>query len=182
MAPRVLPTRYKGVDYRSRLEAKWAVFFDRLRIRNLYEPEPFKLADGSCYTPDFFLPKFGGRHGTFVEVRPDGDLFLQPRRFALETDALVWLCDDEPAARTYTVLQRFTLELADSGRMVTDVTEEDAVPLIGTGRARKHGGFYYLPAFEFSESMARSWGEVEYLAAIDAAHAHRFWDPQPEVR
>jgi hypothetical protein len=36
-------TKYKGYWFRSRLEAKWAVFFDALGLKWLYEPEGFDL-------------------------------------------------------------------------------------------------------------------------------------------
>jgi hypothetical protein len=49
------PTQYAGITFRSRLEARWAVFFDALDIPWEYEPERFHLTDGSTYTPDFRL-------------------------------------------------------------------------------------------------------------------------------
>jgi len=48
-----IPTKYKGIEFRSRLEARWAVFFDTLEIRWEYEPECFDLGNGIYYTPDF---------------------------------------------------------------------------------------------------------------------------------
>lgn len=49
------PTIYNGVLYRSRLEARWAVFFQGRETINWfwYEPEILYLPDGSPYTPDF---------------------------------------------------------------------------------------------------------------------------------
>ena len=38
-----IPTRYKGVRFRSRLEAQWAVFWDELGVKWEYEPQPFKF-------------------------------------------------------------------------------------------------------------------------------------------
>lgn len=51
-----IETQYKGYRFRSRLEARWAVFFDYLEIKWLYEPEGFDLGDGLYYLPDFYLP------------------------------------------------------------------------------------------------------------------------------
>lgn len=51
-----IPTKYKGCTFRSRLEARWAVFFDYLRIRWDYEPEGYVLEDGTLYLPDFHIP------------------------------------------------------------------------------------------------------------------------------
>jgi hypothetical protein len=50
-----LPTEYNGVTFRSRLEARWAVFFDHMGIRYLYEPARVTTPLG-WYIPDFYLP------------------------------------------------------------------------------------------------------------------------------
>ena len=50
---KAIETRYKGYNFRSRLEARWAVFFDALGIAWEYEPEGFELPDGTRYLPDF---------------------------------------------------------------------------------------------------------------------------------
>ena len=60
------PTWFKGVNYRSRKEAKWAVLYDYLDIRASYEPERFSTSKG-VRIPDFYLPDFE----VFVEVGPD---------------------------------------------------------------------------------------------------------------
>ena len=55
---RAISTEYKGYLFRSRLEARWAVFFDKLGIDYEYEPEGIVLSDGTFYLPDFYLPRF----------------------------------------------------------------------------------------------------------------------------
>lgn len=60
---KAIETRYAGCHFRSRLEARWAVFFDYLGIEWQYEPQGF-MGAGGHYLPDFFLP------GVFVG---DGD-------------------------------------------------------------------------------------------------------------
>src|SRR6187402_3278288 len=55
MVIRSIKTRYKGCQFRSRLEARWAVFFDALNIIWEYEKEGFRLSDGTLYLPDFWL-------------------------------------------------------------------------------------------------------------------------------
>jgi hypothetical protein len=65
----VVQTKYNGYYFRSRTEARWAVFFDRLCVKYEYEPEGFILPDGTLYLPDFYLPEFGG--GGYFEVKPD---------------------------------------------------------------------------------------------------------------
>jgi hypothetical protein len=53
-----LETHYKGCRFRSRLEARHAIFFDMIEVEWRYEMEGFQLG-GSRYLPDFFLPKLG---------------------------------------------------------------------------------------------------------------------------
>lgn len=50
-----LETSYKGYRFRSRTEARWAVFFDALGIKWGYEVEGYNLGDDVCYLPDFWL-------------------------------------------------------------------------------------------------------------------------------
>ena len=56
MKIKAIETRYKGYRFRSRLEARWAVFFDALCIEWEYEREGFVLPYGP-YLPDFWLPQ-----------------------------------------------------------------------------------------------------------------------------
>ena len=63
---KAITTHYNGYKFRSRLEARWAVFFDEGRILYEYEPEGFKLKNGLCYLPDFYLPE----ENMYVEVKP----------------------------------------------------------------------------------------------------------------
>lgn len=50
-----IETVYKGCRFRSRLEARWAVFFDALGIEWRYEEQGYEV-DGHRYLPDFWLP------------------------------------------------------------------------------------------------------------------------------
>lgn len=63
---KALPTTYAGIEFRSRLEARWALFFDELGITWAYEPEGFELPSGN-YLPDFWLPGVNG--GCWFEVK-----------------------------------------------------------------------------------------------------------------
>jgi len=60
-----IETFYNGYRFRSRLEARWAVFFDAVGIKYEYEPEGYVLSDGTCYLPDFYLPEMD----EFFEVK-----------------------------------------------------------------------------------------------------------------
>ena len=60
------PTEYSGVIFRSKLEAKWAMYFDLLGIEWIYEPDSFILESGDVYCPDFYLEGLE----VFCEVKP----------------------------------------------------------------------------------------------------------------
>jgi hypothetical protein len=64
---KALPSWYNGIQFRSRLEARWAYYFDLLGVKWEYEPEAFALPSGN-YLPDFILDK--GR--AFAEVKSEG--------------------------------------------------------------------------------------------------------------
>jgi hypothetical protein len=60
-----IPTAYRGRLYRSRLEAKWAAFFDLMGWQHEYEPY-----DLGTWSPDFLIIPSGGAHEVLVEVKP----------------------------------------------------------------------------------------------------------------
>lgn len=68
-----IPTRYAATIFKSRLEARWAVFFDGMGIKWRYEYEGYNV-NGKYYLPDFYLPEVKGEHyepvGVFCEVKP----------------------------------------------------------------------------------------------------------------
>lgn len=79
---KAIETEYKGYRFRSRLEARWAVFFDEMGIEWKYEDQGYEreFEDGSKmrYLPDFVLPNFHNGYDFFVEVKGD--------KFALQKD------------------------------------------------------------------------------------------------
>ena len=66
MTIKAIETVYNGYRFRSRLEARWAVFFDALGIKYDYEPEGFDLGELGWYLPDFYLS--GLKY--YVEIKP----------------------------------------------------------------------------------------------------------------
>lgn len=61
-----IETKYNGYRFRSRLEARWAVYFDALGIEYEYEKEGYNLGELGWYLPDFWLPQVQW----FAEVKP----------------------------------------------------------------------------------------------------------------
>jgi len=60
-----IPTRYNGVQFRSRLEARWAAMFDLLQWKWEYEP-----IDLDGYIPDFLVTFHDQLSSFLVEVKP----------------------------------------------------------------------------------------------------------------
>jgi hypothetical protein len=67
---KAIETYYKGYRFRSRLEARWAIFFDALNLKWVYEDEGFTFHNipvrcygnkfenySGSYLPDFYFPE-----------------------------------------------------------------------------------------------------------------------------
>jgi hypothetical protein len=67
---RPIETLYRGCRFRSRLEARWGVFFETLGVPWHYEPEGFKLLSGAWYLPDFLVDLKD--QSLWVEIKPAG--------------------------------------------------------------------------------------------------------------
>jgi len=67
MTIKAITTKYNGYKFRSRLEARWAVFFDKLGIDYEYEIEGYEVATGVWYLPDFHI------EDGWIEVKPKND-------------------------------------------------------------------------------------------------------------
>lgn len=97
--PTVTPieTRHNGYHFRSRLEARWAVFFETLGVAYKYEHEAFSLApipkieDQSapiCYLPDFLIeaqPKFPKALWVEVKGQVDRECVIKLNRLVFYT-------------------------------------------------------------------------------------------------
>lgn len=62
-----IETAHSGYRFRSRLEARWATFFETLEEPYEYEKEGFDLGKHGWYLPDFWLPK----SRLWVEIKPE---------------------------------------------------------------------------------------------------------------
>ena len=88
---KAIETVYNGYRFRSRLEARWAVFFDAMGIKYEYEPEGYNLPRKQRYLPDFFFPEQDGIgkdwSNTFGEVKPYAGVKQDIIEFILKKDA-----------------------------------------------------------------------------------------------
>ena len=100
MTIKAIETEYNGYRFRSRLEARWAVFFDTAGIEYQYEPEGFELENGVRYLPDFYLPWFK----CYVEIK-NSNLTIKEEKeakrkleslFELHGDCCAMFCKGDP--------------------------------------------------------------------------------------
>ena len=69
---KAIETVYDNHKFRSRLEARWAVFFKTLGVKYEYEKEGYEI-NGCYYLPDFFLPEIP----LWVEAKGEGPTYLE---------------------------------------------------------------------------------------------------------
>lgn len=105
-----IETIYNGYRFRSRLEARWAVFFDEAHISYEYELEGFDLGNGQRYLPDFFLPSMS----VFVEVKPTREISRTDLQkmvtFGVDGDRRLMLIIGSPTREEMFLLDRRTSE------------------------------------------------------------------------
>lgn len=118
---KAIETQYKGYRFRSRLEARWAVFFDALGLRWEYEPEGFDLGGAGWYLPDFKVEYPGRnaseRHHEWFEVKADAKAITAPewtKMLAFQKEAGLVLLDGTPDMRMYCDPEWFLDKTEDS--------------------------------------------------------------------
>ena len=93
---KAIETEYNGYKFRSRLEARWAVFFDSVGIKWEYESEGYILPDGTKYLPDFYLLDYDW----FVEVKApresSGKELFKTIKFVYHTQHVVLVLGNIP--------------------------------------------------------------------------------------
>jgi hypothetical protein len=104
-----IETRWKGYRFRSRLEARWAVFFEAAAIPWEYESEGFDIGEGRKYLPDFHLT----RQDLWLEIKPKDietidrnewvRAFIGAAWFSKNCDKIVGVCIGNPWPGEYDV-------------------------------------------------------------------------------
>lgn len=98
---KAIETTYQNHRFRSRLEARWAVFFDVVGFRYVYEPEGYDLG-GIWYLPDFYLPD----PKAFLEIKPEDPTDEQRHKaqlLAMASGKEVWIISGQPYWATYRI-------------------------------------------------------------------------------
>lgn len=156
-----IETDYNGYRFRSRLEARWAVFFDALHVPYEYEPEGFDLGNGLYYLPDFRVKCYGkrGDYGSdpfnlYIEVK--GQMTIEDVK-KIETFAGVWGKEEDFVVPENPILIVNSIP-SFGGSHNSDVTES----------YRRMDGFLIYP---FNYELI----DGDHFAAYPAAHNGRFY-------
>lgn len=164
---KAIETNYAGYRFRSRLEARYAVFFSALGIEWEYEVEGYVLPDGTCYLPDFWLPTFNG--GMYVEVKPTYFTDAEKEKcyqLCLGTQKGVWLANGKPDYRCYEVYYWET----------DHVLQGDGIP--NADQAEYENRMYGMTAYgETAELMRIEWRKImgqTFKNAVKTARRARF--------
>lgn len=89
---------YRGVLYRSRLAAQWAVFLDSLGLVHVHEPKSFLVGRSTRYAPEFWLPELKA----WLDVLPADPAIRGAQRWKAEelakqrVNERVWIASGPP--------------------------------------------------------------------------------------
>jgi hypothetical protein len=76
---RPIETKYRGETFKSRMEARWAVFFDTLDVEWTYEVCQYESPTAGRYTPDFLVR--AGSELALAEVKPEWPTGMEVHKF-----------------------------------------------------------------------------------------------------
>lgn len=171
-----IPTQYAGHKFRSRLEARWALFFDLLGIPWEYEREAFALTvDGkpAGFTPDFWLPD----QGIWFEVKPETGAFDEDTLLAVAKKFKAFIEASGSAIhvafgtpRDAWIMRHEPDVLLSEGYVVT------------WARCRKCLAFGLHDDERLTALDCGHWegriGHMMVEGALNDATSHRFWEPK----
>lgn len=170
-----LPSYYRGNVFRSRTEARWAVFLDEMGIRWEYEPEGFQLPDGVWYLPDFWAPDMG----IWVEVKPDDGPTPAERskaeQLVIASGKPLLLLAGAPWPKPYELLMPD--EMDDGTQLVHRLSVGFIEKYTGSKESKPHDGrprMYFDPAQYELDAC-----EVT-VHAMEKARRAKLTEPEPE--
>jgi hypothetical protein len=142
---KAIETRYNGYRFRSRLEARWAVFFDTLGIKYEYEPEGFVsnlYNEQKHYLPDFYLTE----SDTWVEVKGD------PKGLCKKWEYMVDLLDFGGC------LPNFKDSYGSYGK---------GLLLLGSIPEGREDRYYIHPILQHHEGIIKNWCYFDCMGTLD---------------
>jgi len=185
---KAIETKYKGYRFRSRLEARWAVFLDQLGIGWEYEKEGIELSSGQRYLPDFWVPcprYFSKESGYWLEIKATEPTENEQQKcftLAKDTGHIVLLAYGSPTNEQF---HKYSFDPVRENKSAIDVqvnhsketSQEVAafLKLVGNspGEQLFFAHFEIATRFWFGQKN-EDFDHQVYEAAIKAARAARF--------
>lgn len=182
-AIKAIKTVYKGYRFRSRLEARWAVFFDAVDVKWEYEKEGYDLGKAGRYLPDFWLPEIGPR-GMFVEIKGDWPTQEEEDKCSILRDELgvpSYIVSGVPGERLGTM---YCWDSCDSGGGCYDGDECSIIwpcssPFVivshEDSRISRDRDLHLSEEYDWCEARYQSGGDIDHQKwASDVARSARF--------
>lgn len=178
---KAIETVYNGYRFRSRLEARWAVFFDHLDIEYVYEPEGFdltetcvflgyKLGQKVWYLPDFWLPQV--KMWAEVKAKPFTSAEKQKcEALAKGSGYSCLMLDGPPSARNYWAYER-GYGFEQEPELMDYVLYEPHLYWLAEGRFYASTGAVGWEVEDLADFFADSAGEDALIAARQARFEH----------
>lgn len=120
MRIKAIETAYNGYKFRSRLEAKWAKFFDEMGIDYQYESEGYVI-DEVRYLPDFYILPWE----IVIEIKPPNGDFRKALMLARdEFTCRVFVVSGEPRDGRFKIIMPIEVNhrLSDDGQIIAQPT------------------------------------------------------------
>lgn len=181
MSIKAIDTWYKKAYFRSKLEARWAVFFETMGAEWEYEKKGYKLPNGQNYLPDFWLPG-AGVDGAFVEIKPvfpsheEKEKIRLLAKYSGKDSFIVYGLPGDHAPLSYTIVRTrengelHTVCEDDGYELIEDIWPFDATYLQIPGAPRLYAG-------KINNEQFRLWSKKCKLLeekSIEAARYARF--------
>lgn len=177
-----LPTTYNGTIFRSRTEARWAVFFTNVGWEWIYENQGYELNSGGLYLPDFEIT-LPNSDRYFVEVKPntfdkfDNDEYMDKlQRFTTEAGCDLVILDGNPSCKPFDLVSHSL-----AGRQLECAFLQDYEPYVrrideywmGYLQLDERTGRFYTMHRDDEIMQKNSFGK-KYVEALKAAKAEKF--------
>lgn len=167
-----IPTVYKSRTFRSRTEARWAVFFDYLDLENEYEKQFYEVEPDLRYLPDFWIPSLE----LWIEIKGQTPSPEEKRKaigLYKTTQSPVYIFVGKPQADFfYSEFSGNVLEICSLGIYKVDNKEPNSCNYLLDGTVNKH----MLHILQLVQSNSQTSERVMIDRLARAAHKASMYD------
>ena len=186
MGHKAIPTEYKGFRFRSRTEARWAVYLDALNLDWLYEKEGYILPSGQ-YLPDFWIPcpeYCDNNSGYWLEIKGGhpSDIERQKcKELAMETGHTTLLIYGSPTLEIFNTYSfspirngNFVESVRETHSKNTDPEVQNLLDVVGHDPKSEPFWEHFVLITRFLSGQGKEYSEECLIKAITHARGARF--------